>query len=62
MNIVFFSDSTGESGKHRVGWAMSSAAEAPLRGSWDEYWNHCVRLEASSVSSTAARREGGGRP
>eukprot|EP01047_Picozoa_sp_COSAG01_P043383 COSAG01_NODE_3847_length_5644_cov_25.352209_10_plen_149_part_00 len=37
MNVVFFSDSTGESGKHRVGWAMSSAAEAPLRGSWKDY-------------------------
>ena len=35
-NVVFFSDSTGESGQHRVGWAMSSARQR-LASSWTQY-------------------------
>jgi beta-xylosidase len=48
MNVAFFSDSTGNSGKHRVGWAMSTA-QSHLPGSWNVYSKTYLDLGQSSA-------------
>ena len=48
-NVLFFSDSTGRGGAHRVGWAMSAAAAGDtLASSWREYSNGPLDLGNSA--------------
>ena len=48
-NVLFFSDSTGRGGTHRVGWAMSAAAAGDtLASSWREYSNGPLDLGNSA--------------
>jgi hypothetical protein len=37
LQVVFFSDDTGNGDKHRVGWAMSVGKQVRLASSWDMY-------------------------